>query len=155
MIRPLRRRHRVMMIALAMVVPALFVAGLWSRPTSPVMPQLILEAPDSRVEVAAWSEERWHGARVRWGRVTGHRNAWILEPLQELHEPLVYVVDGPAPGLAPGPGLPESAVLLGRLAGPRARLQLVDDTTGATLILYDPEHGQVIAWAELTPGGAS
>ena len=48
MIRPLRRRHRIMMLALTLTVPALLVSGLLARRAMPdnVLPA-VLSAPAS------------------------------------------------------------------------------------------------------------
>lgn len=44
MIRPLRRAHRRLWLLLAVLLPALFVAGLWARrTTTPANPDLLWE----------------------------------------------------------------------------------------------------------------
>ena len=152
MIRPLRQRHRTMMVLLVLAVPALFVAGLMVRPTPPVVPQLILDSPGSRVEVASWADDLWHGARIRTGFTSD--DGWVLEPLEELASPLLYYA--PPDVATPLSSLPREAILLGSLSGSRSVVRRARGVTGgATLILYDLERQAVTAWAVLPAGAAS
>ncbi len=152
MIRPLRQRHRTMMVLLVLAVPALFVAGLMVRPTPPVVPELILDSPGSRVEVASWADDLWHGARIRTGFTS--EDAWVLEPMDELASPLLYYA--PSAVTTPLSSLPQGAILLGSLSGSRSVVRRAHGVTeGATLILYDLQRQKVTAWAVLPAGAAS
>ena len=152
MIRPLRQRHRTMMVLLALAVPALFVAGLMVRPTPPVVPELILDSPGSRVEVASWADNLWHGARIRTGFTS--EDAWVLEPMDELASPLLYYA--PSHLATPLSSLPRGAILLGSLSGSRIVVRRARGTRqGATLLLYDLERQVVTAWAVLPLEAAS
>jgi hypothetical protein len=151
MIRPLRRRHRTMMVLLAVVVPALFVAGVMVRPTPPLVPELILDSPGSRVEVAAWADDLWHGTPILTGMGD---DAWVLDLPQRLVTSLLYFV--PETATEPVSSLPGEAVLLGSLTASRSVLRRASGMAqGGTLIIYDLERQEVAAWTALSTEVAS
>lgn len=153
MIRPLRQRHRVMMLALATIVPTAFATGLLSRREIPV--QATVDA-GLAAGVAPWvqvwdREDLWSGFNLRTrlfrtGNLPGSIAIEISSKSQIVRpDVLAYWVprEGPIQG-----GVPDEAILLGKfdsvhplplaLPGEAARL------TG-TVILYSLADQEIVA----------
>ena len=164
MIAPLRRRHRLMTMALAIAVPVLYVVALAARPDEPVTPQLpaaLAPAPAGEVDNdfgELFSDppivvrSRTDGSRQRRAGVPP--KWWLeLEPRAPLARPevLVYWSKSPATDR-----LPEDAWLIGGLAGDRVRaFELPLEAMGLAgyLVLYSLGHQEVVASAELPAFG--
>lgn len=146
--RSLRRRHRTMIVALAVVAPALFVAGLSVRQSIPHTAGSPVRHATSDSLLVAVGEETVSDElpiRVRWLRTRGAaaRHAVGLELLGPLKQPdlLVYWDEGADAGSEPS----DTARLLGRVG---ERLEVVwevpdPDSTGR-LVFYST------AWKELS-----
>lgn len=159
MIRPLRTRHRVMVTALAVALPLLFVAGLLARtppaemevlpevlrPFSEAYPALLGEEPDLWGDVAIVT-------RLHADAVPASRLAVELRPEADLKTPDVLVYWHAGTVAAAG-AIPDDAYLLGALAGVHARRFALPDTAlrvDGRLILYSLGHQQTIATARLS-----
>lgn len=150
MIRPLRARHRALTIALAVVVPALFAAGLSVRqrvPRSADSPIGQFASSHEGFEEVARDERAWGELPIRtiWLRGPGAAapRAVSLELAGALERPdlLVYWDDGPA-----ADELSEGARLLGRLGGGR-RITLDVPSAPGRLLLYSTAWKEVVATA--------
>ncbi len=151
MIARLRRRRRSWIAGIAFAAPAVLALGLIARPTEP-SPHALPAAFRSTDGAAPLAEAR--ELPGLWGALPIHTRATptAVEPeaLEDLRvpEPLVYC----APAGAPIDVLPETATLLGRLAGTGVRrfaLPAPHRDSGGTLLLYSLGHGAVIAGAAL------
>lgn len=159
MILPLRRRHRRMILALALVLPALYVGALAARPSPPPalpLTGVVSGAPPLGASLAGQWPDLWMGLPIttrllvapdlgRWVEIAPRRDLEVPGPLLYWH-----------PGPAAGGGLPPDAVLLGPLAAgaPRAfRLPL--EAAGGELLLWSLEHGELVGRATLPPAGAT
>lgn len=155
MIRPLRQRHRWILLGLSVALPLLFVAGLLARKAPAVMESLpatgrVLEA-DAYPVVVAEREGDSLGVQLRL-RADGRparRMALELAPRQHLREPdlLVYWHPGTAAGV-----LPSDGYLLGTMDGARARVFALPDTalhTYGTVIFYTLAHQKTLETARL------
>ena len=159
MIRPLRRRHRVMVTVLAVTLPILFVAGLLARQpqarvetipeavasSSETHPRLLAEEPNLWGELAIITRLHADAAPASGLAVELHPEAYLKAP-----DVLVYWHVGtmPAENI-----IPDGAYLLGALAGTQAwRFALPDTALHADghLILYSLGHQQTIATARLS-----
>ena len=140
MIQPLRTCHRRTFVVLAVVLPALFVAGLAARRQA-AEPQAA--APDAYTLVSS-DAGHWHQRHIKINVFTntiqpGAR--WVqLVPQEELREPdaLVYWSDAQPSGA----NLPAKARLLGAL-DPTARYALPENAEGF-LIVYSLAHQTVV-----------
>ena len=115
MIRPLRRRHRVLVASLAVLLPPAFVAGIAGRPnlagTAP-RPTALLDRPETTRPVQ-WSHPNlWPGHVIQTELSRSHGSPLLRLDVQEPPRPdtLLYWVGG-AP--RPNARLPDGAVLLG------------------------------------------
>ncbi|MCB9898226.1 MAG: hypothetical protein H6825_09505 [Planctomycetes bacterium] len=155
MIGPLRRRHRRVTGALAVLVPLGFLAGLAGRnppPPSPVPPALRGDVRPERpadlrttLDFATLpvSAELWFGADA----------TLRLRPGDDPRRPDVLVLWTPGDGA--GDALPSDALLLGSLDGtaPRAfRLPAPAARGGGTLLLDALAHGELFDRAPLPRG---
>jgi hypothetical protein len=105
MIQPLRDRHRFAFLALAVIVPVVFVIGLVSRPTDPV-------ATDSRtrdIDSAHARSLHWPHARISVEQLDGGRLRFVGDA--EVPDPLLYCTREPV-----GERLPGDAVFVGEYA---------------------------------------
>ena len=163
MIRPLRARHRRMIVVLAIAVPTLFGLGLRARRAIPPIVNLpaALEAPvfDDDAVIVSQSKQipGAMGVTIRRLRpaVAGGAERLFVEITEDPHRPelLAYWA---AQGAAPGMGLPEDARLLGPLLPTVAALYDLPasgDVPG-TLVLYSLAQAEVVDSIELRgPGG--
>jgi hypothetical protein len=142
-----------MIVTIAVAVPTLFAAGLASRSPIPraVSPSSLGGHP-SLVRSGAASETVWEGAPVVMtsASVDG-RPCWLIEKPEDLQYPDLLVYQLPHGVELAGEGLPEEAVLLGKLAG---KLSIVEQPSGSSLqgsrlVLYSLGHRQVVATVRL------
>ena len=126
--RKLRKRHRIMTTALAVIVPLLFIAGLAVRPPTPLndeLPALYPTAADFPVLVASagahsgYAESGWE---LRRSDTDPNRQAIALAPwagsVSRGADALLYWSrDNPDDGTWPA----GETYLLGTLAGPQKR----------------------------------
>ncbi len=155
MIRPLRSRHRIMIVAVAIVVPVVFAAGLLARKPAPRVPgfPVILTPPSAAV-----------GDSVAGPRVTnlddGGLLAVTLVGSPESVSGLAVVVDIDVhrgrpewlaywtPADTVGETLPDDAWLLGALSDAGTNiLELPEPAAagGGRLVVYVPVDDRVLA----------
>lgn len=159
MIRPLRRAHLVAWAVLALALPVGIGAALWARAPVPRVQQLWeLDAPAAGAPVAelpgAWGVLP---IRTRLLRSPSSKElALELWPARDLRRPDVLVY-GSAEAAPPGASLPDSAYLLGALAGDRPRRFTLPSQlarSGGWLHLYSLGHQERIASARLPATGS-
>ena len=152
MIRPLRIRHRRMMLSLLIVLPLLFIAALQGRKQIPPESTLPIKNPHN---AAAFPQELatfpqfWpaHNITVQVrGDAAGTRLMVKVAPgePQKIPDALVYW----SPSAIRGKQLPKDAFLLGGLSGMAPRSFTLPDNAAAAdgyLCLYSLAHRQLIA----------
>jgi len=152
MIRPLRVRHRRMIVLLAVALPLLVAAGLLARRPIPRMERL----PEGLVSAAADSSAigsprvtSWDGGSLRASLRSGvddARPVVSIELLQELERPdLLVYWSGDIDAVSEG--VPGDAELLGRLAGRHPivfELPVEASDSEGRLILYSPTHDEFV-----------
>jgi len=153
MIRTLRVRHRTMIVALAVIAPVLFVAGLIARQAVPVMPDSAVAAglpEDDVFEVVGRDDAAWGELPVRtiWLRASGDdmRRAVTLELTGPIKRPdlLVYWDDSANDGGV----LSDQAHLLGRIGGRRSVTWHVPvRSESGRLLLYSSGWREIVASA--------
>lgn len=151
MIRPLRKRHRLVFIALALIVPPLLAAALLGRPRGPSQPP----PPEGDGPAAAVLTQRlqsWGGGSLRASVVRAEDGGFavVVELLDPGSHPELLVYWDPAAG-PDGAALPQDAYLLGRLAGtaPQRMALPRGAAQSGRLILYDLPHQQRVTSFEL------
>ena len=118
MIRPLRRRHRVIVSGLAVGLPLAFLAGVAARKPVPVTATLpaALAIPAHEFGRVVWTKlDLWPGQRISTSLRRDPAGSVAVDLMsRDLVKPdvLVYWAAGQA---APVEGLPEAAQLLGAL----------------------------------------
>lgn len=127
MIAPLRKAHRRMFVALAVVLPAVFIAGLAMRHAEPSTTPAVVIYDRQSAQRAFTAEIR--GDEVE---IAVARNQHVPDPL------LYWSTSRPAKG-----ALPADAKLLGR---PGERLNV---TRPGVLLLYSGAHRAVVDTMEL------
>src|SRR5262249_20248837 len=122
MITSLRNRHRVIITALAFLVPIVFVSGLMIRKPPPLSDRLPITHADlasGQASVLFEDKNLWKGLAITTRVVAVDRNRsncfLELQGTRNLAEPDVSVYWSETQPLAER--LPESAVLLGKLSG--------------------------------------
>ena len=147
MIRSARKRHRAMIVTLAVVAPLLFLAGLSVRQSVPaVQDPTVRKDASGRGDLESLREEAAPGElpiRVAWLRETGTGRMVGLELTGPLKRPdlLVYWDDLPAADGA----LSDEARLLGR-AGDRLHVVWEVPTPDASgrLVFYSTAWNEVV-----------
>lgn len=157
MIRSLRRRHRAMTTAIAIVLPLLFLAGIAARKAIPRMeiPPALTPVEETFSELIFqknyFRPELDIAARVFADSLPPSRLAVELHPQRYLKIPDILVYWSETPPNA-GDKMPESSYLIGTLAGTeRRRFPLPSaalDSDGS-LILYSLAQQRVIGMAAL------
>ena len=148
MIRPLRRRHRVTMVLLAVALPAILAAGLIARRPVPAVETL----PDGVDEGALAGVPRMVTHLDGGGLVSMHlieapsgiSVALEVEGVRGRPEWLVYWSPESS---SPGGRLPDGAWLLGALEENRRNLFDLPETAAGPVgrvILYRPVSGEVL-----------
>jgi hypothetical protein len=155
MIRPLRQRHRLMLLGLSVALPLLFGAGLLARKAPAVMEALPAtgRVPEAGAYPLVVAEREADSLavqiRLRADGRPARRLALELMPRQYLKEPdlLVYWHPGTASDVSPSGGY-----LLGAMDGARARIFALPDTarhTNGTVIFYTLAHQKTLETATL------
>ena len=178
MILSLRRRHRVMMLSLALILPIAFVAGLVVRQPIPITKDLpisstLLSSEDWQLcfeKDDLWSTSRRPSlsrsslpmpslpitTRLYTNRQSSTQLAMELQPRDDLKTPDILVYCHSA--FSSGAGqLPERAQLLGTLAGAEKRwfiLPAAASEQETAIILYSLAQQKIIAETKL-PAAAS
>lgn len=159
MIRRLRRRHRLLVAALSLAVPAVFAAGLLARKAVPWLPELPPEmapgaTPAATRTLGEW-DDLWVGLPVTTRLLTSAAGTLVeLRPREDpgLPDLLVYWSEAEAEVGAAAP--PSASVLLGPAAGSASwtfRLPPAAAAGGGYLVLYSLAHQEAVAAAPL-PG---
>lgn len=154
MIRPLRRRHRAMVLGIALVLPPLYVTSLRGRadvPLSNALASTVLAVPTEGVGrplALTWLGGPDVAARLFRGGVIE------LRAREDLRRPDVLVYWSPVAAAALGgiPGDPSRRVLLGTLAGTQPRgYPLPPDAFehDGVLSLFSLAHGEELGRAAL------
>ncbi|MFN0124288.1 MAG: hypothetical protein ACKV2V_27630 [Blastocatellia bacterium] len=152
MIQSLRKRHYLMLHALAIAAPLLFIAGLVVRRDIPASTALPAPRENQPVSGAAVVDEAnlWQGASLRT-RVLPANNGFVLElqPATDLDAPDVLLYWS----AQAGDGQPnDAAILLGTLHGhqtTRFPLPARVAAGGGQLALYSLAHRRTLATAAL------
>lgn len=151
MIRPLRRRHRFMLTALAVIIPTLYVAALAARRPAARMDALPirLNAHPGAVESRREQLPLQTATNIQLVLLTTAGQRWIeLRVGEPLSHPDVLVYWS-ALGATTSETIPEEAVLLGVLSDLRdSSFEIPHDDRGE-LLLYSLPHEQIIARASL------
>ncbi|MGH7457073.1 MAG: hypothetical protein ACRENG_37330 [bacterium] len=155
MIHPLRRRHRWMTVAISIVLPIAFVAGLTVRkpipatenvpaasmtPSSAAFSHLLFEKsdlwPDLKITTRVYADQQ-----------PAARLAVELHPQDYLKIPDMLVYWHPQPSIQTDK-LPDEVYLLGALAGTEKLRFILPEpamTQDGSLILYSLAHQKIIA----------
>jgi len=144
MIARLRTRHRRMVLVLAPLVLAGFVASVVARPKFPEA------APHSDIDASTWTQSgAFDGADVAFRRTANDGRSYVeIVARTDVQRPdvLVYWQPQQVATLV-------DAVLLGSLAGTEARrFELPGGTSGGALALFSLGHQELFAHAALTGG---
>lgn len=155
MVDPLRRRHRILTLALAVLAPPAFAAALAVRPSSTPpgeLSPLLVSRP-------AAGPERWARDDL-WAPLEIHTRLFAppaeggpvveLAPVRDLRRPSLLVYWAPAGDPA---ALPPGAHLAGRLAGVEARrfaLPAEARDRPGRLYLYSLGHHELLGSAALS-----
>lgn len=149
MIRPLRQRHRLMVIALAVVLPIAFVAGVASRKPVPVADTLAFPANEAvmKFDSVLWERaDLWTKREIRTRLLAdgAGRFAVALSLAKEIQKPdvLLYWAPG-APAVTDK--LPDDAFLIGPLGRVVLPLPATAASGSGTLILYSLADHEVVA----------
>jgi hypothetical protein len=163
MILPLRRRHRIAFLALALALPGLYVAGLLARRAVPPVGEIPARTAAHRGEAEGplvASLETLGGLPVR-SRITRAGEGFVLrlDVREELARPelLVYWSAAGAKD-AEASVLPADAVLLGRLDTALPSFHPLPARalgSGGALLLYSLAEGRVAAREPLPAVGGS
>ena len=162
MIRPLRSRHRVIFVVLALALPAGLAAALVSRPADPTLDQLpqALQAPAAlKGGMVLWSlAGGWEGVPLEAQlSVDGAGSvSLVVTPVEDPRLPDLLVYWSPE-GAGQRALADDEALLLGRVAGAQpVSLPVPPETAarGGYLLLFSLAQGQVVASApvELAQG---
>jgi hypothetical protein len=141
MIQPLRSVHRCVFSGLAVLLPAIFLAGLAARYSRP---RTSMEAPQlpSSARLVLKSDELWkkHPIRSQFYRDANdpHGVHVVLRPLREVNEPDLLLYWSAAE--ARGGALPAEAQLLGSLVAGKAWPLPQEAGPTSHLILYSLAH---------------
>ena len=150
MIRPLRQRHRRIVITLGVSLPIVFIVGIAARSPVPSMASLLLETPTfSRASAATvwdrpdlFSKETIH---VRLLRASGNSSRFALElsAAKDFVKPdlIVYWI----PGNSEITGkLPDNALLLGTFSSSALSLPANAASETGALVLYCLANNEIV-----------
>lgn len=156
MIRPLRRAHRRIVTAVAILLPALVLVALAGRRPDAVedsLPAPLGEIPPAGL-VAGGPLTAAAGVELRSGRSADGRR-WIeLRAREPLTHPDVLVYwSEPDPAGATAARLPPAARLLGVLSDTRTRWLPLPGAAAGELLFYSLAHDELVGRAPLTDGG--
>jgi len=163
MILSLRRRHRVMMLSLAIILPIAFVIGIVVRQPIPAMQDLPVSSTPLSSEdwqLCFEKDDLWADllitTRLYANRQSNTQLAMELQPRENLKTPDVLVYCHSAFSTS-SDQLPESAQLLGTLSGTENRWFILPAAASEyemSIILYSLAHQKMIAETKL-PTAAS
>jgi hypothetical protein len=158
MISSLRNRHRIMVASLAVIAPAVFVAGVLVRKPFPVSDpsSIIRQKVDSNTTAVLLENKFLWKRRAKVARVIADKNtpsiSFIeLQAANDLAEPdaLVYwSLVQPSQDR-----IPDNAKLLGKLSNNRVESLSLPEGIGY-LILYSLAHRKIVAIDQFPQGGA-
>jgi hypothetical protein len=158
MIQPLRRRHRWMTAALAIILPIAFVAGLAVRKPLPATENVPSAVPSTSTEFSQVLFEKgdlWNdlaiSTRVLADQLPTTHLAVELQPRVYLKIPDILVYWHPQPS-SDADKLPEGSYLLGALAATEKRCFVLPDSAlvhDGIIMLYSLAHQKKIAAAKL------
>ena len=150
MIRPLRRAHLRIVIALSVLLPAVIVAALLVRP----VPVKMTPLPEEGRVLPLTMFKRWDeaGVYVRFERARkeSERAVMAVVPITEFYEPDVLIYWNPPANVASMPG--EGSILIGSLKSRQTRwfnLPSSIPESGGSLAVYSLTRERVIrsgAW---------
>ena len=152
MIRPLRQRHRVIVLTLSVLLPAGFVLGIATRKAVPLAASLpsTLTGDAPRYGGVLWTrEDLWQKSSIRTRLLADTSNNRLgveLEPREEIARPdmLVYWIPGEARNQDK---LPDNAVLLGTLTVHPVRALALPPGAGrktGALVLYSLADQEIV-----------
>ena len=150
MIRPLRQLHRRIVIALGVLLPITFVAGIAARKTAPMVADLpsALTPTSQAFEFKEWEREGLFAkspvqVRLLREQKNAGRVAVTFSAVKDFVKPdlIVYWIAG-EPAITDT--LPANSILLGSFNSPM--LPLPDEVVKAsgTLILYSLANGEIV-----------
>jgi hypothetical protein len=145
MIQPLRTVHRCVFVTLALVLPAILVAGLSARHRVSPAVALAKQIPAS-AQVLRNSSSLWRTHVIQtefYADASSPENLYvILQPAAELGEPdmlLYWAASQPS-----GDSLPAEAKLLGAFNGGKTFALPRNAAQGGYLVLYSLAHQSVV-----------
>jgi hypothetical protein len=150
MIQPLRSVHRRAFVTLAVVLPAILLAGIEARhpgtsltERSPALPATAYLVRESN---ALWTQ---HSIATKfYGRSDSPRDIYVvLRPMQPLNEPdllLYWSANTPQ-----GNSLPSASILIAPYAADEAFALPLEKEGAGNLILYSLAHQTVFDWARV------
>ena len=150
MIAPLRRRHRLMVLALTAVLPPLIALALIARPEVPA------PGPPEALDTAGRGQAIIEGAagftvlRAHLRRLPSALEMRLETPLRA-PDVLAYFVPGEA--AEAGDALPPGARLLGPVSHGRTNVYPLDADADGRLLLYSLGHQTRVDEARLPAGG--
>jgi hypothetical protein len=149
MIRPLRQRHRHVVVALGFFLPVAFAIGIAARkplPPANTLPPTLAAAPQSGEDIIVWKRSDLFSkapveVQLLCGEISG-RFAVQFSSTSDFLKPdlLVYWIAG-NPAITGT--LPENATLLGKFVS--AALPLDGETNGGVLVLYSLADDEIVA----------
>ncbi|MCI0389900.1 MAG: hypothetical protein MOB07_14215 [Acidobacteria bacterium] len=158
MITSLRNRHRMVVTALAFLVPIVFVSGLMIRrpiPVSDRLPIIQTDPASGQASVLFEDETLWKGLAITTRVVVkgsdGSNLFLELQATRHLAEPDALVYWSESQPISER--LPENAILLGKLNDMQVeRWSLPERASAVTgyLTLYSLAHRKIVATAELS-----
>lgn len=150
MIQPLRTMHRRAFVALALVLPAILLAGIEARHPGTSLTERTPELPSTAYLVRE-SNRLWtqHSIDTKfYGRSTSPKDIYVvLRPTQVLNEPdlLLYW----ATNTPPGNSLPSESVLVGPYTADEAFTLPLKKERAGNLILFSLAHQTVFDFARV------
>jgi hypothetical protein len=147
MIQPLRSAHRRVWYALALVLPAILVAGLLARPHGPRSPASMqaLKLHETYFSAHAWTRLPIETRYFLDSRLPTPAIGFETKPDLNLADPLLYW----SASLPDGDRLPPGALLMGEFHSGRLYPFPPVAAPGTHLILYSLAHRKVIDTATL------
>ena len=150
MILPLRQRHRLVLIALGVILPVVFAVGVAARKPAPVageLPAGLTAAPQSFAVVGQERTDLFAKVplRVRLLQTQKESGRFAVELAADKNfvkpDLIVYWAAG-NPGMADA--LPDNAILLGAFGSTALLLPEQATTSGGVLVLYSLADGAVV-----------
>jgi len=155
---PLRRRHRVASVGLAVALPVLFAAALAVRRPVPAIARLPFAVVPPRLAGSSRVHDTGTGLALRLTfpvTAPGARAGRVaLELLRDPRTPDLLAYWSPAAGSVGDSSLPDDARLLGAIVGRGPTVfELPEPAAGGHLVLYSLAHRTLVDTLELGPSG--